>query len=115
MANIRSAVNKLVPPASPPKTTDTTKMVVTPSPSKYIEFEKDSERWIVNEKETFYEFSLDLPKSYLEIYHHLLQQIYQTILELNNKVVIIKYKALTTINEHRVGIQANKALLNFCR
>ena len=39
--------------------------------------------------------------------------MYQTILELDNKAVIIKYKASTTMNKHRVGIQAKKVLLNF--
>ena len=39
--------------------------------------------------------------------------MYQTIWELDNKAVIIKYKTTTTINEHGIGIQAKEALLNF--
>ena len=39
--------------------------------------------------------------------------MYQTILELDKKVVIIKYKTTTTTNKHQVGIQAKDALLNF--
>ena len=77
---------------------------VTPSPSKRVEFELDSERWIVNEKEIYYEFSLDLLKSNLDTYRQLLQKMYQTILELDDKAVIIKYKTTTTTNEHGIGI-----------
>ena len=37
----------------------------------------------------------------------------QTIKELDEKAVIIKYKAEVTKNEYRVGIQAKNAILNF--
>ena len=77
---------------------------VTPSPLKRVEFELDSERWIINEKETYYEFSFDLPKSNLDTYCRLLQKMYQTIRELDDKAMIIKYKTTITINEHKIGI-----------
>ena len=72
MANTRLTVNKLIPPASLPTTTNKTMKVVTPPPSKQVEFEKDLEKWIINEKETFYEFLLELLKSNLETYRKLL-------------------------------------------
>ena len=39
--------------------------------------------------------------------------MYQTIWELGNKAVIIKYKTTITINKHGISIQAKEALLNF--
>ena len=67
----------------------------------------------MNKKEIYYEFSLDLPKSNLDTYYWLLQKMYQTILELDDKAVTIKYKTTTTTNKHRISIQAKEALLNF--
>jgi len=52
---------------------------ITSSLLKRVEFELDSERWIINKKETYYEFSLDLPKSNLDTYYRLLQKMYQII------------------------------------
>ena len=46
--------------------------IINPSPSKRILFEKDSEHWIINNYKIYIEFSLDLPKPNLEIYHKLL-------------------------------------------
>ena len=107
------ATNKLnsLPPPSP--ITNATTNVVTPSPSKQVTFIKDSEQWIITSKETYFEFLLDLLKSNLETYRKMLQQMYQIIKELDEKAVIIKYKAEVTKNEHEVGIQVKDAILNF--
>ena len=43
----------------------------------------------------------------------MLQQMYQIIKELDEKAIIIKYKAEVTKNEYGVGIQAKDAILNF--
>ena len=48
MANTRLAVNKLIPLVHSPTTTNKSMKVVTPSPSKYVEFKKDSEKLIIN-------------------------------------------------------------------
>ena len=72
MANIRSAVNKLALLVTPLEINNKTKNVVTLSLSKQIEFEKDSEYWIVNKHETYYKFLLDLLKSNLDTYYWLL-------------------------------------------
>ena len=73
MVSTRLIVNKLIPPVSLPTVTNKTTKVVTPPLSKCIEFEKDLEKQIINKKETFYEFLLELPKSNLETYRKLLQ------------------------------------------
>ena len=39
--------------------------------------------------------------------------MYQTILQLENKAIIINYKIEATKNENRVGIKEKEALLNF--
>ena len=39
--------------------------------------------------------------------------MYQMIKELDEKAVIIKYKAKVTKNEYRVGIKAKDTILNF--
>ena len=39
--------------------------------------------------------------------------MYQTIKELDEKAVIIKYETKVTKNKHRVAIQAKDAILNF--
>ena len=60
--------NNLALPTSPPSNTKKATAVVTPSPSKRVTFKKDSEQWIINEKEMYFEFSLELLKSNLETY-----------------------------------------------
>ena len=72
MANTRSVANKLVLPVTLPETNDKTKNIITLSLSKCIEFEKDSEHWIVNKHEIYYEFLLNLSRSNLDTYCQLL-------------------------------------------
>ena len=105
--------NKVNLPSSPLPITDKTANIATPSPSKRVTFIKDSEQWIINTKETYFEFLLDLPKANLETYRKILQQMYQVIKELDKKAVIIKYETEVTKNKHGVGIQAKDAILNF--
>ena len=69
----------------------------------------------MNNHETYYEFSIDLLKSNLEIYCKLFQRMYQTIQEIDTKAVIIGYKAATTKNKHSIGIQAKYVLLNYTK
>ena len=66
------ATNKLNSSPLPSLTTNVTTNIVTPSSSKQVTFIKDSEQWIINLKETYFEFSLDLLKSNLETYKKML-------------------------------------------